>query len=60
MSELEKLLEEACDYIEELLKERPVAKQDLILLRARDQEPNILRVIALDTALLIRFQTIPK
>lgn len=60
MNELEILMSDAASFIEQQLNLRHEAMQDLILLRARGQEPNIMRVLAPDTALLIRFQDVPK
>lgn len=60
MGDLDTLLNEAADYIERLLDERPDAADDLAMLRKNGQEPNVFRTLGPQIGLLIRFQDVPK
>lgn len=59
MSELDKLLNDAVEYIKLMLYERYQAKEDLLRLRDAGQEPNVFHVLDPDIGLLIRFQGVP-
>lgn len=60
MGDLDELLNDAADYIEHLLDERPDAADDLAMLRKNGMEPNVFRVLGPRTGLLIRFQDVPR